>query len=206
MKCCGTTWFRKATIRSTHELWAMPVCVNSAEASARGHPSEKASRITCRSDLACFATTMVDYYALPQTGPGAWPGRAQSAGRGSTEEQARCVEDAMRDDLVEEMGSSFNSRRFVPFVVMHEFEGLLFSDCSAFSHGIGRPDLEGDFRNIRKQFATPEEMDDSPDTAPSNVYRLSLREASSRSTCRAGDWTRPHPTRMPSLPCLAEPA
>ena len=48
---------------------------------------------------------------------------------------------------------------------MHE--GLLFSDCAAFSRGISRPELEGDFRNIRNEFATPEDIDDSPVTAPS---------------------------------------
>jgi hypothetical protein len=65
------------------------------------------------------------------------------------------------------VGSVFNLRRFVHFVVMHEFEGLLFSDCAAFSRGISRPELAGDFRSIREQFQTPEEIDDSPDTAPS---------------------------------------
>jgi Domain of unknown function (DUF4276) len=65
------------------------------------------------------------------------------------------------------MGNRFRSERFVPFVVMHEFEGLLFSDCAAFSRGIGRSDLEVGFRKIRDQFATPEEINDSPNTAPS---------------------------------------
>jgi len=65
------------------------------------------------------------------------------------------------------MGPSFDAGRFVPFIVMHEFEGLLFSDCASFSRGIGRPDLEVRFREIRKNFATPEEINDSPDTAPS---------------------------------------
>ena len=72
----------------------------------------------------------------------------------------------MLDDLAAEMGG-FNPARFVPFVVMHEFEGLLFSDCAAFSRAIGRSDLERNFRDIREQFATPEEIDDSPVTAPS---------------------------------------
>jgi hypothetical protein len=50
---------------------------------------------------------------------------------------------------------------------MHEFEGLLFSDCGAFSRGIKRPELEGNFRKIRELFPTPEEIDDSPTAAPS---------------------------------------
>jgi hypothetical protein len=39
------------------------------------------------------------------------------------------VEDALLGEVIEAMGGRFDPRRFVPFVVMHEFEGLLFSDC-----------------------------------------------------------------------------
>jgi hypothetical protein len=50
---------------------------------------------------------------------------------------------------------------------MHEFEGLLFSDCAAFSRAIGRPDLQSAFQEIRDDFETAEEINDSPLTAPS---------------------------------------
>jgi hypothetical protein len=119
-----------------------------------------------KEDPACIATTMVDYYGLPQEGAAAWPGRAKAAGL-KTEKKASCIESALLDDVIAEMGAHFNSRRFVPFVVMHEFEGLLFSDCAGFSRGIGRSALEAEFRKIRDQFATPEEINDSPTTAPS---------------------------------------
>jgi len=153
-------------------------------------------------DQGCIATTMVDYYGMPQTAPGGWPGRAMTTGLRTIQEKARCVQDAIRDDLATEMGRHFNRERFVPFVVMHEFEGLLFSDCAAFSHGIGRSDLEAGFRKIREQFATPEEINDSPDTHAFQTRRGSgagLPEASSGSACRAGNWTRPHSRRMPAL-------
>ncbi len=120
-----------------------------------------------REDQGCIATTMVDYYALPQTAPGEWPGRARSGSMGTTEAKARCVEEAVRDDVAKEMGNRFDSERFVPFVVMHEFEGLLFSDCAAFSRGIQRLDLEVRLREVRDSFVTPEEINDSPVTAPS---------------------------------------
>jgi hypothetical protein len=120
-----------------------------------------------KEDPGCVATTLVDYYALPQGDSGGWPGRAQSKDLRTIEEKAHCVQHALLRDLVTEMGDRFNPRRFVPFVVMHEFEGLLFSDCAAFSRGIYRPELEGDFREIREQFVTPEEINDSPDNAPS---------------------------------------
>ena len=65
------------------------------------------------------------------------------------------------------MGGGFGRNRFVPYVMMHEFEALLFSDCEQFGRGIGRPDLAASFQGIRDQFASPEEIDDSPETAPS---------------------------------------
>ncbi len=69
--------------------------------------------------------------------------------------------------MVEALGSEFDARRFIPFVVMHEFEGLLFSDCGKFANAIGRPELESRFQAIRNSFATPEEINDSSHTAPS---------------------------------------
>jgi hypothetical protein len=120
-----------------------------------------------REDPGCVATTMVDYYALPQQGPGGWPGRTQSQALSTIERKALFVQKAVRDDLAGKMDAGFDPERFVPFVVMHEFEGLLFSDCAAFSRGIGRSDLEVELQNIRDSFTTPEEINDSPVTAPS---------------------------------------
>jgi hypothetical protein len=125
-----------------------------------------------RQDAGCLETTMVDYYALPQTGDKAWPGR-EAAGHLPYAQKAATVENALLKDVSQQMGSGFNLDRFIPFVMMHEFEGLLFSDCDKFSIGIGRPELAVEFQSIRNQFSCPEEIDDSPITAPSKrVKRL----------------------------------
>ncbi|MBW4092666.1 MAG: DUF4276 family protein [Proteobacteria bacterium] len=120
-------------------------------------------------DRVCLATTMVDYYALPATGAAAWPGRAAAGtlGGASADIKAVTVEAALAADIGRAMGSDFDPPRFLPFVVMHEFEGLLFSDCAGFGRGIGRPDLGPPLQQIRSQFGTPEEINDSPLTAPS---------------------------------------
>jgi hypothetical protein len=76
-----------------------------------------------RQDVGCIATTMVDYYGLPQLGEGAWPGRAE-ASRLPVRGKADSVEVALLQDLANEMGNHYDDRRFVPFVVMHEFEGF----------------------------------------------------------------------------------
>ena len=119
-----------------------------------------------KEDSGCLATMMVDYYGLPQTGDRAWPGRAE-AGKLPFTEKSPCVESALLADVAQELGGEFETRRFIPFVVMHEFEGLLFSDCQAFAEAIARPQLSQPFQDIRQQFATPEEINDSPVTAPS---------------------------------------
>jgi len=117
-------------------------------------------------DRGCLATTMVDYYALPKSGGGAWPGRAD-AGVRPFPEKASTVEAAIHEDICAEMGTRFDPSRFVAYVMMHEFEGLLFSDCERFASGVGRPELAPQFQAIRNLFGSPEEINDSPQTAPS---------------------------------------
>jgi len=119
-----------------------------------------------KEDPGCLATTMVDYYALPQIGAKAWPGR-EAAGGLPFPQKAPTVQDALLADICGELGDGFKANRFIPYVMMHEFEGFLFSDCERFGRGIGRPELAPQFQAIRDAFETPEEIDDSPATAPS---------------------------------------
>jgi hypothetical protein len=113
-------------------------------------------------DSGCIATTMVDYYALPQSGEKAWPGRARAKAL-LVPDRGDHVQAALLDDLSRDV----DRRRFVPFVVLHEFEGLLFSDCQVFAESIGKRDVAVSFQAIRDGFETPEHIDDSPTTAPS---------------------------------------
>ena len=119
-----------------------------------------------REDQECIATTMVDYYGMPKAGSRSWPGRSQAAGL-AFQHKAKTIEDELAADIRRTMGAGFDDRRFIPYVMMHEFEAMLFSDCERFGEAIGRPQLAPRFQEIRDQFATPEEIDDSPNTAPS---------------------------------------
>ena len=119
-----------------------------------------------REDQANIATTMVDYYGMPMAGRMAWPGRSQAAELGFRN-KARTIEDSLSAEIRQTMGAGFNDRRFIPYVMMHEFEAMLFSDCERFGEAIGHPQLAPRFQEIRSQFTSPEEIDDSPDTAPS---------------------------------------
>lgn len=119
------------------------------------------------SDRGCIATTMVDYYGMPQDGSRAWPGRERASTLVSNRPKSKVIEQQLLQDIARTMGNRFDPSRFVPFVMMHEFEALLFSDCRRFAEGIGEPNLAPDFQAIRNGFPSPEGIDDSPDTAPS---------------------------------------
>ncbi|MCX6605361.1 MAG: DUF4276 family protein [Acidobacteria bacterium] len=99
-------------------------------------------------DEGVVVTTFVDFYGLPPS----WPKRLGATG--PTQIEA-------------EMAKEIGSGRFLPFVMMHEFEALLFSDSAAFCGSVERVDLEPRFAQIRTGFASPEEINDSPQSAPS---------------------------------------
>lgn len=87
-----------------------------------------------------------------------------------------CCADAFLPLAMNDMGPGFDRRRFLPFVVMHEFEGLLFSDCDAFARGVGRADLANVLHGIRDRFDTPEDINDSSITAPSKRVEALMPE------------------------------
>lgn len=117
-------------------------------------------------DGGCIATTMVDFYGLPQGEQKCWPHRG-TAGRLPFPEKALTIESAMLAEVHAELGDDFNTTRFVPYIVMHEFEGLLFSDPARFASGVGQPSLQTEFQAISDQFDSPEHINDSLQTAPS---------------------------------------
>ena len=113
-------------------------------------------------DRDAVVTTMVDYYGLPDS----WPGRQSSARESTLSDRATAVETSVRQDVVGSL-ENFDPRRFIPYVVMYEFEALLFSDPDRFAASIGHPDVSAPFRRIRQRYQTPEHIDDGPATCPS---------------------------------------
>lgn len=107
-------------------------------------------------------STMLDYYGLPKS----FPGRSNPVGL-TCFDRAKFVEQSMLAD--------FNDERFIPFLTLHEFEGLLFSSPADMAAGLpGGQNLEAPFKIIRQQFKSPEEINDQPSTAPHqrilNIY------------------------------------
>ena len=133
----------------------------------RGWPEAKRSIVRhLREDTGSIDTTMVDYYGLPQRGANAWPGR-KAADKIPLPARAKRVEDEIHQDLRRELKDNLLPYRFIPYVMMHEFEAMLFSDCALFSQGIDCPRLERKFQAIVERYGEPEKINDTPDGAPS---------------------------------------
>ena len=105
-------------------------------------------------------TSLVDYYGF--------------RGKGT-----RTV-DELEEDLIEQIqrriAHRWDARKIIPYVQRHEFEGLLFSDVNAFSNAIDVPENSvEELRRIRADFPTPEDINDSRDTAPSKRIQGTIR-------------------------------
>lgn len=119
-------------------------------------------RLRLLGDVEAHCTTFFDYYGINP----AFPGRSEAQSHWPAEQKARLLCESFAARVHERLGDGAASR-FIPYVQMYEFEGLLFSCPRRFSIGIGEPDLETSFTQVRQSFTTPEHINDSIHTAPS---------------------------------------
>ena len=69
--------------------------------------------------------------------------------------------------IVSEFKRDIDQLNFIPNLVLHEFEGLLFSDPVAFSKYFNEAEIVEKLMAIRQQFDSPEQINDGQQTAPS---------------------------------------
>ena len=118
-----------------------------------------------------YVTTMFDYYGMPSR----WPGRAQARSV-AYPRRATTVEDAMASNISVAVENSFHSKRFIPYVQMHEFEALLFSKPDTLGTVIQKPGATEALKSIASEFSTPEEINDNRRKAPSKrILSISKR-------------------------------
>ena len=78
------------------------------------------------------------------------------------------LEKDLTRQIRKKLGHPWYPDKVLPYVQQHEFESLLFSDVSAFAKAIDVPEKSvEELRKIRSEFLTPEDINDSSDTAPS---------------------------------------
>jgi hypothetical protein len=113
-------------------------------------------------DKTAYCTTFFDFYALPED----FPGKQAAKTKRKTSDKAGSLTEGLVEGLEKELGAE-PLRRFIPYVQMYEFEGLLFSGPAGLASAINQSTLELKFQKIRDSFDSPEEINDSPMTAPS---------------------------------------
>lgn len=99
-------------------------------------------------------TTFIDYYGLPSDFPG-------MTSRPSANPIQRAVH------VENEWESDINHERFHPYLMIHEFEALLFSKPEEIGIALHQPEVGLGLAEVRSAFSTPEEINDDPETAPS---------------------------------------
>lgn len=110
-------------------------------------------------DTSVYITTMLDYYKLPQDVPG-----VRECKETEPERIGQYIEEMMYIDLCNEL----NCKAYLPNLLMHEYEALLFSDslCFRLCDSISEKQVK-ELGAISNRFTTPEHINNSEQTAPS---------------------------------------
>lgn len=110
----------------------------------------------CREKQTAYVTTMFDLYALPNNFPSKEDPTYQTLRTGH--QKACFLEQALAADIGE--------RNFIPNLMVHEFEAILFSHVEHFSFWTDDKTVNA-LKSIVDDYPTPEDINDSPETAPS---------------------------------------
>lgn len=97
-------------------------------------------------------TSLVDFYGF----------------RGKGDRTVEDLENHLAKEIRKKVSNPWDGRKVIPYVQKHEFEGLLFSDVSAFSvMPVATGPLVEELGEVRSSFPNPEDINDNADTAPS---------------------------------------
>lgn len=116
----------------------------------------------------CTVSLLVDYYRIRDSYH--FPGWMESKGITSLYDRMHFLFGQMALDMDEKQ-----RQKFIPYIQLHEFEGLLFSDISVFPRNFTKEQL--DFPQLERavnDFNTPEEINNSPATAPSERLKKAI--------------------------------
>ncbi len=114
-----------------------------------------------------YVSTMFDYFRIDSK----WPGKEEvsrmmrSGVKLSAVQKAELLEEPTRQQIVAEFSGINAKHRFMPYIAMHEFEALLFSNPVVLAEKINvAPQC---IEKILAECGSPEEINDRPETAPS---------------------------------------
>ena len=111
-----------------------------------------------RSDT--YVTTFVDYYGVKE-----WQAIDTLASNLTPTQISESVNNATKQKVVELFAKQQAEKRFIPYMAIHEFEALLFSDTAILADELGIEQCDID--KVLIQCGEPEAVNNSPQTAPS---------------------------------------
>ena len=99
-------------------------------------------------------SSFVDFFRIPKNMPG-------------YVEAMRSGDDLRKvDNLQQALDDSIADRRFIPYIQLHEFEALLFSNNNGFEY-LWEDEMSLKTKTIVDAFENPEDINSAPETAPS---------------------------------------
>ena len=107
---------------------------------------------------------MIDLFRLPNDFP-----NKQLCATGQLYQRVACLEQAFDHDV--------GYQNFIPYLSVHEFEGLLFSDPGKFGKWFNDPRGLQQLTAGVAAFQNPEYINDGPNTAPSKRVEAALGNA-----------------------------
>lgn len=117
-----------------------------------------------------IVSTLIDYYGLYQKYN--FPSWAEGEKITDKNNRLDFLENSMKEDIADEI-----QHRFIPYLQLHEFEGLLFNKIQLFYDQVPKAELIG-IDELKKTFAdynNPEMINDQPTTSPSHRLKRIIK-------------------------------
>ncbi len=131
---------------------------------------KKQIEITLKSDPSAFVTMLIDYYGIYKKHN--FPNWNKAEKIIDKYERMSILEEGMLKDIEDKL-----SYRFIPYIQLHEFEGLLFNKEEYFYRVIPKEELIGqeELKKTFNEFENPEMINDNPDSAPSKRLKRIIK-------------------------------
>jgi hypothetical protein len=118
----------------------------------------------CKQDADAHVSTLFDLYALPTDFPGKQDAAYPANGNGH--QKASFLETRLAEDI--------ESANFIPNLMVHEFEALLFVEPRKFAEWTDGYKTVIALGDQAQKYQTPEDINDSPESAPSKRIQKAM--------------------------------
>lgn len=107
-----------------------------------------------------YVTTFVDFYGAKE-----WPGLDEVPSNATPQKITKTINNATAKEVKKLFKNQHTKKRFIPYIAMHEFEALLFSDSEILADELNIN--EELITNVIDDCGEPEAINNKPETAPS---------------------------------------